>query len=138
VNRSGLFSFLSLVVALSAIAAFDYAIAQTVAVTLCGNAGPYAHAHPCPRPSAALITAIPFAFMVAVIAGLIAAVRLSPFWAWVVWAAFCVPSGVLLGVLGHMLPHSFALYAVGLMLVLMGIGPAIPRAKTADTVSRSR
>lgn len=133
-NRSGLFGFAAFVVALAAVFTFEYAIAETVAVTLCGSAGPYAHAHPCPHPSAAVITMIPFSFMIAVFAGLMTAVRLSPAWTFVVWVALCVPSGVLLGIMGHIVPHGFAFYAVGLMLVVMGIGPAFNRTKAADSV----
>ena len=132
--RSGLFAYLAFVVALAAVVTFEYAIAQTVVVTLCGSAGPYAHANPCPKPSATVITLIPFSFAIAVIAGLTSAVRLTAAWTFVIWVALCVPSGALLGILGHMVPHGFAFYAVGLMLIVMGIGPAFNRTKAGDSV----
>ena len=77
---------------------------------------------------------IPFSFAIAVIAGLTSAVRLTAAWTFVIWVALCVPSGALLGILGHMVPHGFAFYAVGLMLIVMGIGPAFNRTKAGDSV----
>lgn len=103
--------------ALMAIAAFDYGIAYSTYAGIC--AGPH-----CPKPSATAITMIPLSFTAAVVAGLVAAATLATVWALILWASFMVPLGIGCFVLAQTFGHSaFALYAVGVMLVLMGSWP---------------
>lgn len=118
---------IAFVVALAAIAAFDYGIAYSTYAGICSGAH-------CPKPSAFAITLIPLSFTLAVVAGLIAAIGLPTIWALVLWACFLAPLGIGCFVLARAFDHSaFALYAVGTMLVLMGGWPLVGLRGNAGT-----
>jgi len=132
--KARLVAAVSFTIALAAIFTFEYAVAFSTFAGLCGPAGPYSSVAYCPRPSGVLIAAIPFSFPVAVIGGLVTAVTLGVRWALVLWAALMVPLGIGCVLLARAFTHvSFIMYAVALLLVVMGAWPLVSSSKATES-----